>query len=296
MKAPLLLGNDIRKMDPVALAVVKNKDALAISQDSIGVQAQRVWTGSSIDDQLMPGFTAAAVAARCDAARPTQAWQDNAGVLTTTDADGVTWCLEDTEGSEAVGSWRGVRCSGGAGTPVQHRPTTRGDNATAVLTRSGAHLTLNNALGASGPVPHSRYISADPGRSPASSWLRQSVRGPGPGAAFQLMHSDRTGVRDDDKAGALSFGGDWCLDLAQDADSEVWAGPLADEKWAVALLNRHPTANATITVDYSMFNATAGSSFTVKDIWAGAEAGTHMASYAAVVPPQGVVYMLLTPA
>jgi hypothetical protein len=32
MKAPLLLGNDVRIMDKVALGVVTNKDALAISQ------------------------------------------------------------------------------------------------------------------------------------------------------------------------------------------------------------------------------------------------------------------------
>jgi hypothetical protein len=66
MKAPLLLGNDIRKMDEVALGVVKNKDALNISQDSLGIQAQRVWSArgpSSLTDRLNPDMSAAAVAA-----------------------------------------------------------------------------------------------------------------------------------------------------------------------------------------------------------------------------------------
>ena len=50
-------------MDAVALAVVKNKDALSISQDSLGIQAQRVATtpGVGRDDGLVPGLTAAAV-------------------------------------------------------------------------------------------------------------------------------------------------------------------------------------------------------------------------------------------
>ena len=44
---------------------------------------------------------------------------------------------------------------------------------------------------------------------------------------------------------------------------QVWAGPLSGKKWAVALLNRDPQLNATITVSYTMFNATAASSFAV---------------------------------
>ena len=40
MKAPLLLGNDVRTMDAASLGVVMNKDALNISQDELGVQAR----------------------------------------------------------------------------------------------------------------------------------------------------------------------------------------------------------------------------------------------------------------
>ena len=61
--------------------------------------------------------------------------------------------------------------------------------------------------------------------------------------------------------GGVTFGGDFCLDLVRDGDAEVWAGPLAGNKWAVALLNRNPSANATITANWTMFNASAGASF-----------------------------------
>ena len=172
-------------------------------------------------------------------------------MLTTTDGNGGKWCLEDTEKTEAVGSWRGVPCADlTAGTALSQTSDTD-DVATALVTGSGAHLAWNNQLGASGPVPHSRYLSADSSRSPDSRWLRSPLDS----GAFQLMASDRVSVRDDDKAGGLSLGGDFCLDLVADMDSEVWAGPLASSKWAVALLNRHPTTNSSITVQWSMFNA-----------------------------------------
>jgi hypothetical protein len=75
MKAPLLLGNDIRKIDNVTLAVLMNKQALAISQDALGVQARRVHVAPLADSspQLELG-SAAAVVRPCDASVPTQTW------------------------------------------------------------------------------------------------------------------------------------------------------------------------------------------------------------------------------
>jgi hypothetical protein len=110
------------------------------------------------------------------------------------------------------------------------------------------------------------------------------------------MAADRAGVLDDDKVGTVNTGsGDFCLDLVRDSDSEIWAGPLADNKWAVALLNRDSAANATITVEYNMFNASAGASFDVRDVWAGQDVGPHKGSFTATVNPQAVTYLILTP-
>ena len=55
-------------MDAVALGVVKNKEALAISQDTLGIQAQRVATTPGVDRDagLVPGLTAAAVVGERD--------------------------------------------------------------------------------------------------------------------------------------------------------------------------------------------------------------------------------------
>ena len=64
------------------------------------------------------------------------------------------------------------------------------------------------------------------------------------------MATDRTSIRDDDKMGSVTFGGEFCLDLVQDTDQEVWTGNLTDKRWAVALLNRDAVNNATISVQY----------------------------------------------
>jgi hypothetical protein len=314
MKAPLLLGNDVRKMDAVALGVVKNKDALSISQDALGVQAQRVWTSGKRPGDLDPAAgSVAAVATPCDRSQPTQAWKDEGGILVTTDDRGIEWCLKDVHGTEEVGSWRAVPCntallaSTGDGTALtfQRRSNigSAGASATAVTlaTPLGGRLAVNNAMGASGPVAHTRYLSTDQSRSSTASatWLREPVSSSGhedDQPLFRLMAADRIGVRDDDKVGGVTIGGDFCLGLAADGDSEVWAGPLTDKKWAVALLNRNPTANATIALDYTMFNATADASFSLYDIWEGQAIGTHKGSFSTTVQPQSATYLILTPA
>lgn len=53
-------------------------------------------------------------------------------------------------------------------------------------------------------------------------------------------------------------------------------------------------ANATITADFSLLNAT-GKSFAVRDVWSSADVGVHTGSYSSTVMPQAVTYLILTP-
>lgn len=291
MKAPLLLGNNIPKMDEVALGVVKNVDAINISQDALGVQAQRVWTAPGPGAGRLDGVnSASAVAAHCSESRQTQVWKHVNGNLVTTDASGRQWCLHDVEGTEEVGSWRARVCSEASSTRFEQVKLSNGG--TAVVTPGGGHLTVNNAFGGSGPVQHTRYLSTDHTRSESAAWVRKPV---GTESAFRLMAADRTRIRDDDKMGGVKLGGDFCLDLANDGDLEVWAGPLANKRWAVALLNRDATSAAPITVNYTMFNATATSTFDIRDVWSGQDIGSHQGSYTSTVAPQAVTYLILTP-
>ena len=192
--------------------------------------------------------------------------------LTTTDEDGVRYCLADIHGTGDVGSWRGVPCSDA--TIATFAMVANSSGRTTLAATTGGHLTLDNAEFASGPVAHTRYLTADRAHAPASSW---TLRGKaGRANTFEVVAAPAAEgfVRDDDKMGgartdSAAATGEWCLDLAPDFDNEVWAGPLADKKVAVALLNRSPLAPATLTVDWPMFNGTAAASYNVKNVWTG---------------------------
>jgi len=43
LAAPLLAGNDLRSMSPEILAILTNRDVLAVNQDKLGKQGQQVW-------------------------------------------------------------------------------------------------------------------------------------------------------------------------------------------------------------------------------------------------------------
>ena len=74
MKAPLLIGTNVTAMTAGTLSVFLNADALAINQDALGIQAQRVAFAAPSNASLALPFDAQAVVATCDASRPTQAW------------------------------------------------------------------------------------------------------------------------------------------------------------------------------------------------------------------------------
>jgi alpha-galactosidase len=43
LAAPLLAGNDLRSMSPEILAILTNRDVIAVNQDTLGKQGRRVW-------------------------------------------------------------------------------------------------------------------------------------------------------------------------------------------------------------------------------------------------------------
>lgn len=75
MKAPLLMGNDIPNMSPATLSVLSNAEAIAISQDALGVQARRVAVQTPKNTSLTTSaFDNIAVIGKCSADEPTQQW------------------------------------------------------------------------------------------------------------------------------------------------------------------------------------------------------------------------------
>ncbi|HEY0307286.1 MAG TPA: glycoside hydrolase family 27 protein [Acidobacteriaceae bacterium] len=54
LAAPLLAGNDLSKMSPTALAILTNRDVIAIDQDSLGHQADRAWAKNATEIWTRP--------------------------------------------------------------------------------------------------------------------------------------------------------------------------------------------------------------------------------------------------
>jgi hypothetical protein len=295
MKSPLLIGNRVDEMDNITLRVVTNPLAIAINQDALGVQAQRVSSFPADDGSRMLDYrSVAAVAAPCNASKPTQAWEMSPeGVLTTFDEDGMRWCVTDHFGNEGSGSWRAQKCLNKVVGTKLHKARTHGgqDDDLVLVTPLGAHLAAHSQHGASGPVSNTRYLTSDREKQTESGWTRLALSS----GAYQLRALDRTGLLLDDKQGGVSEGGDFCLDLAADSELEVWAGPLTGGRYAVALLNRHHFVAANITASFDSFNASTTAQFTLTDVWEGAAEGVVSGSYTAEVPQQSAKYFVLTP-
>jgi alpha-galactosidase len=54
LAAPLLAGNDLTKMTPETVAILTNRDVIAIDQDPAGVQGDRVWAEGPLEIWVKP--------------------------------------------------------------------------------------------------------------------------------------------------------------------------------------------------------------------------------------------------
>jgi hypothetical protein len=213
------------------------------------------------------------------------------GWLQTRDGAGQAWCLG--QGGEE-GSWRGVAgCGQGSmlALPVPHGappppPGSTGPAPYQLLSQMADGVGYNNNAGASGPHPHTRYLTG------GSAVFLLDLSAPD----TQVQAQDTAGILDDDSVGGVGRGGAFCLDLATSGALEVWAVPLAGGKIGVALWNRSPAADAMV-VQWGDVGAQAGRAYAVRDVWAAQDAGIHMDSYApaAPVPAKGTVLLVLTP-
>jgi len=54
MAAPLILGNDLRKMSPETLSILTNKEAISIDQDELGIQGYRASSENGLETWIKP--------------------------------------------------------------------------------------------------------------------------------------------------------------------------------------------------------------------------------------------------
>ena len=80
LAAPLLAGNDLRQMTPETLAILTNREVIAVDQDKLGKQGNRVWQSGEQETwtrQLAGGAMAVAIFNRAkDEAKISVKWAD----------------------------------------------------------------------------------------------------------------------------------------------------------------------------------------------------------------------------
>ena len=219
--------------------------------------------------------------------------------ISTVDASGQVWCMSNAFGSE--GGIIGVPC--GAGDPhggrnmplfeIVNRSSSSSSSGGAVYSfrdaRGGGGININNQVGASGPWPHTRYTSCNSYNTNGALF----ELAPGAPAPGRIQAADQ-GLLNDDLVGGVTVGGDFCLDIVTGGLLEVWVAPLTGGRFAAALFNRSPGADA-ITLPWAALNVSAGTPLRVYDIWQGADMGTALGSYTAAVNASAAAYLLLSP-
>jgi hypothetical protein len=279
------MGHSIPTQAPQTLATLANADAVSISQDALGIQAQRVATAVAApsDGSPAPGFPTV-VLARCDD-RSSQRWSIGpAGELSTIHPAAGKVCLSDAYPGE--GGLVAEPCDSSFVPTDAHRGL-------------ASRVAFNNQVGASGPVPHTRWAFLSTNGAPSPLTISSNNDGATP---LQSTHTIRVAagtaaVLDDDCVGGVTTlpAEDFCLDVVNAGQLETWAGPLSNGRFAVGLFNRSPAA-APISASWTSFNASATATFDIKDVWSGKDLGSFTGSYTTTVQPQGVAYLILTPA
>ena len=104
-----------------------------------------------------------------------------------------------------------------------------------------SQLGFLEEFGASGPLPHTRYLQ--PGHS---SWTFDSnAKG---GAMIKLAAG--TAVTDDDGVGGVKPAtGDFCVELSRAGNLEAWHAPLSAGRHAIAFVNRSPAPSQAMKLE-----------------------------------------------
>ena len=167
-------------------------------------------------------------------------------------------------------------------------------------------VTWSNDEGASGPVPHSRWMTSGYHGSSLWYWADEndasghSQSDPLPRqlkpSAPDWIPRDNGMVIDDDHIGGVSSSpaAEWCAEAIGGGGLEVWATRLSGHRLAVALFNRSPSGS-NISAMWSDLGLPSETKMVVRDIWRDTDIGVVTGSYSAQVEPRGVVYLLLTP-
>ena len=171
----------------------------------------------------------------------------------------------------------------------------------------GPSLEWDSGEGATGPVPHSRYVGAnsmatDIGNQDAWWWGDGNAAPEGAGRTLHPSSKlwctkDGGEIVDGDSIGGAAVrrpAGEWCAEALSAGVLEVWVAELKGGRRAVGLLNRAGRA-ANITAKWSELGLRDAERAEVRDVWASGDLGAHAGSFTASVPATGARMLVLTP-
>ena len=139
-------------------------------------------------------------------------------------------------------------------------------------------------------MPHSRYIVN--GGSHSFTFDASAKDG------SPISPSAGGSVIDDDNVGNVRHvsGEDYCLDVAEGGNLEVWTAPLSGGRHAVGLLNRSPSS-AKISASWDVLGLSTGSKYDAMDAWSGDAVGTALdGTVEAQTASRALSLLILSPA
>lgn len=332
-KAPLLIGCDVRTMSQNTTAILTNTEVIAVNQDSLGVQARRVASSGtpSFDDAALDaafdprphpghptsdparirvlqalGSTNVVVQACQEGVPAQQKWAMSSSRITSV-ADGrcldIDECNTGTDGdnvsvfpchsrrrslSAAVNGLLKLR--GSATGPLG------GDcNGENQLWTLNANKTITSQLDGQCLVAAATASSRNPEAVAAGVAVYNVNTAP-----CNSVAAPEQSWTFDSATGQITSGIDagMCLTVFDDVApgaQEVWAGPLSGNSFVVILFNRSP-GTLSITGSFADIGVPAGTSMTIRDLWAKEDVGTSTTSVSATVESHGVAMFKLSPA
>jgi len=264
VKAPLVLGNDLRKLTPEIMDVISNPEVIAISQDPLGKQGVRLSYNGAANDTVFGNLT---YLDQCDGSVAQQFTFFNGSIISKL----TGLCLGQANPWWACGnaaSWGGTLyiqpcnevCSGRL---QQFTFNSTLDNSTITSNyKNGDNLCFN-------AVPKTN------GQGDVVLWECSGSSN----QAWEYVN------------GALTTnGGQSCLTVS--SGQETWGIELSDGSYGAILFNRAQVAQ-TLTVNWSDLGFSGNA--TVRDLWQHADMGIFENSYSAQVNSHGVVFIRVAP-
>jgi alpha-galactosidase len=251
-KAPLLIGCDVSKMSEATLKTLTNAEAIAINQDKLGYQGQKVSVSQS---QLKNGTSDVGVA-------------DCSSVSLRGDPKHFQWTYNDQDGSIRL-AVNGLCLS------IENCNTTEAAN----IVTSECRINDPQAP-CQGKNQQWTYNSADQTIVSRMDGKCLDVFGQsGPNVdAYTCNKQDNQAWTWSQTDGTVrSKQNNECLTTI--ANVEVWAISLSDGSKGVLLLNRANTGSEPIVVQWRDIGFLADQSALVRDLWAHQDLGTFTANY-----------------